>query len=270
MGVPLFVVDAFTDVAYRGNPAAVVLLERSADTAWMHDVAAEMNLSETAFCSPRPDGEWDLRWFTPLVEVDLCGHATLATAHVLLTTGRAHAGTTISFFTRLGTLTATPLTDGRVELDLPAKLLQAVTPAEASELLAALGVESVEFVGTHPDGYRFVVLTDESAVRSAQPDFVALARLGAAFTVTITAPADDQRNDFVSRYFLPGAGIDEDPVTGSAHCLLGPYWSARLGKPVVTGLQVSARTGIVECEPAGDRVRLRGHAVLVTSGELFA
>lgn len=276
-GVPLYVVDAFTDVAFRGNPAAVVVLDRPGGAEWMHNVAAEMNLSETAFCSPRADGDWDLRWFTPRVEADLCGHATLATAHVLFTSGRVARNSAPTFITRSGALRSGVLDDGRIELDMPARPVEEVAPAPG--LLDALGVASCDYSGRNANGYELVQLADESSVRSLRPDFAALAALAAVGehrSVTITAPASNtgatptRRYDFVSRYFVPSAGIDEDPVTGAAHCILGPYWAERLARPVVTGLQVSARTGIVECEPQADRVRLRGAAVMVVSGELLA
>jgi PhzF family phenazine biosynthesis protein len=269
MSRPLFIVDAFTDVAFRGNPAAVVLLDESDprvdDSVWMQAVAAEMNLSETAFCAPCTEGGQRLRWFTPAVEVDLCGHATLATAHVLQTTGGTD-DVELVFHTRSGALRASACGDGRIELDLPAKTFVEASPRDG--LFAALGIDSAEYVAMSDDGYQLVVLADSDVVRAVRPDFDALGRLGEHYGVIVTAPASEPGHDFVSRYFVPSAGIDEDPVTGAAHCGLGPYWSARLGLPIVRGLQVSARTGRVECEPRGDRVLLRGHAITIVTGSL--
>ncbi|HEY3833730.1 MAG TPA: PhzF family phenazine biosynthesis isomerase [Acidimicrobiia bacterium] len=267
MVAPFFHVDAFTDAALRGNPAAVVVLDDERDDVWLQAVAAEMNLPETAFLRPLGGGVWSLRWCTPTVEVELCGHATLASAHALWELGRATEGEPIAFDTRSGRLVATRR-DARIELEFPA-LIVAPRPAPAG-VLAALGVraDEVEFAASHPNGYGFLVVADAARVRALQPDFVALGRQPEAFLVT--APSDHPEYDFVSRFFAPSFGIDEDPVTGAAHCMLGPYWSSRLGKPVVTGFQASARTGVVECEPRGDRVLLRGNAVTVVQGELVA
>jgi PhzF family phenazine biosynthesis protein len=266
--LPLLHVDAFTDVRLRGNPAAIVILDEPRDHDWLQSVGAEMNLSETAFLTRGSDGDaWGLRWFTPTVEVELCGHATLASAHALWELGLAPDDAPIAFDTRSGRLTAARAGD-RIELDFPAL---PVTAAPAPpEVLAALGVPAgvVEFAGRRSNGYGFLVVADAAQVRSVAPDFAQLARN--SDTWLVTAPSDDPRYDFVSRFFAPAQGINEDPVTGSAHCLLGPYWCERLGKKIVTGLQASARTGVVECEPQGDRVKLRGHAVTVVRGELTA
>ncbi len=267
MSIPAYVVDAFTDVAFRGNPAAVVVLDRDDEVAdsWMADVAAEMNLSETAFVVPRPEGGWHLRWFTPSIEVELCGHATLASAHVLFERGDAPTGSMIEFHTRWsGRLDVIRLTDGRCEMDFPARVPH---PAELDPaVIAALGRRPTE-TQTHSNGYDLVVYETAAEVRELQPDHHALRACG-THGVIVTAPGDRSDVHFVSRYFAPGAGIDEDPVTGSAHCVLAPYWSNRLGQPELVGLQVSRRTGIVECELRADRVRLRGHATTVLTGQL--
>jgi PhzF family phenazine biosynthesis protein len=267
------IVDAFTAVPFAGNPAAVLLLASDgfpAD-AWLQKVAAEMNLSETAFAHPLPPGaeaDWELRWFTPVTEVGLCGHATLALAHVLRTTGEARG--TIRFRTRSGLLTATADGDGTITLDFPAAPL---TPARAPDGMArALGAEPLTVLDTGPAlGDLLVELTDEAAVRALTPDFAALARLSERGVVATAAAADSALGyDFVSRGFFPAVGIDEDPVTGSAHTALAPFWSGRLGRDTLTGLQASARGGLVGTELRGDRVLLTGSAVTIVDGELHA
>jgi PhzF family phenazine biosynthesis protein len=268
MSLPVHVVDAFTAVPFRGNPAAVVVLDR-VDVAdeWLADVAAEMNLSETAFVAPRAAGGWDLRWFTPTVEVELCGHATLASAHVLFERGDAPNGSVIDFHTRVsGVLTVAQLADGRLEMDFPVRPPRPVDLSAAT--LAALGGAPVATL-SHSQGYDLVVYATAAEVRDLAPDHVALRTVG-THGVIVTAPSDVANADFVSRYFAPGAGIDEDPVTGSAHCVLAPYWCERLDRSSVVGLQVSRRTGIVECELRGDRVLLRGHAITTLTGRLEA
>lgn len=268
MAVPAFIVDAFTDRAFAGNPAAVVILPEhdAAPDSWLASVAAEFNLSETAFVVPRPEGGWFLRWFTPTIEVELCGHATLAAAHVL----SEHLGTTdpaIEFHTRWsGVLAVQRLDDRRLEMDFPTRVPSRATLAD--DLLVALGGSPVE-TWSHAGGYDLVVYGTAREVAGLQPDHAALARLGVR-GVIVTAPGDvtDGAADFVSRYFAPGAGIAEDPVTGSAHCVLGPYWSQRLGRDRVLGHQVSERGGSVECEVVDDRVLLRGSAVTVLEGTL--
>jgi PhzF family phenazine biosynthesis protein len=265
VSAPLFHVDAFASGPFTGNPAAVCLLDTAADQTWMQAVAAEMNLSETAFVRPLECGDpgrFELRWFTPTVEVDLCGHATLASAHVLWETGRLGAGTRVRFETRSGTLTATRTGDA-VEMDFPT---DPVTAGDADpDLLDALGVVAKQ---TASGRIGWVVeLGDANAVRAANPDF---ARLAAHEIAVVTAPSDDQAFDFVSRCFGPKFGIDEDPVTGSAHCALAPYWAARLGKRELAGYQASARGGVVGVRLDGDRTRLRGRAVTVARGELVA
>ncbi|SFW61836.1 PhzF family phenazine biosynthesis protein [Amycolatopsis australiensis] len=247
----LFVVDAFTDRAFAGNPAGVVLLDEPADPAWMQAVAAEMKHAETAFVVTAAPGAKPLRWFTPEVEVALCGHATLATTHIL---GGEQVYTTLS-----GELRA-KAEDGWVELDFPSDPPKP-TEDDLSEILP--GTE-IEYVGRGVENL-FAVLPGEKAVRTLEPD---LAKLKTTWTgrLLVTAKGDD--TDYVSRFFGPGVGVDEDPVTGSAHCVLSPYWSERLGSDTLTGHQVSARGGIVRTRQDGDRVRIAGQAVTVLSAEL--
>ena len=259
MAQSIFQVDAFTAEPFRGNPAAVVPLERERDDAWMQDVAREMNLSETAFLLPAGAG-YRLRWFTPAVEVDLCGHATLASAHVLWETGRIAADGEARFQTRSGLLTA--VRDGAwIELDFPATPPVAADPPPG--LLDALGVPALE-VGKSRFDY-LVRVGSAGVVRALSPDFGRL-RTVEARGVIVTAEADDGAHDFVSRFFAPRAGVDEDPVTGSAHCCLAPYWASRMGRNTLTGYQASARGGTVHVRLAGDRVKLRGQAVTVMRG----
>jgi PhzF family phenazine biosynthesis protein len=262
VGAPLFVVDAFTETAFGGNPAGVCLLDAPADPEWMQSVAAEMNLAETAFVVPA-GAEFGLRWFTPKVEVPLCGHATLASAHVLWD-GWVPTDVAARFQTASGTLTCTRAGD-LIEMDLPADV---PSPGPvAPELVAALGVDIAE-VATSRVG-KVIALTTAAAVRALTPDFAAIARVDAP-GVIVTAAVDVRDVDFISRYFAPRVGINEDPVTGAAHCALAPFWSARLGRDDLVGYQASARGGTVRCRVAGDRVVLGGHAVTVTRGELLA
>lgn len=265
----LLTVDAFTDRPFAGNPAAVCFLNEERDASWMQAVAAEMNLSETAFVRPL-EGNWksgtgfELRWFTPKIEVDLCGHATLASAHALWTEGVVGSGRAIQFHTRSGVLVCQQKGD-LIELDFPATPAQ---PAEApGGLIEALGVRPT-FVGKSKFD-KFVLVESEQAVRLLKPDFARLRELSMR-GVMVTSISSDPRFDFVSRYFAPGAGIDEDPVTGSAHCCLGPFWSQRLGKTELTAFQASARGGVVRVRIQGDRVILGGQAVTVLKGELVA
>ncbi|GIE93826.1 PhzF family phenazine biosynthesis protein [Paractinoplanes rishiriensis] len=268
------VVDAFTDRPFGGNPAGVVVLDGDAfpDPAWMQLVAAEVNHSETAFLHPLPAGaEADdaLRWFTPAVEVALCGHATLATAHVLHATG-ATAGT-VRFATRSGVLTATAGDSDWHTLDFPtAPLAPMEPPAVLAGLLGAPPV-SVHHTGLHTDDL-LVELADEAAVRELRPDLAGLAREEhRGVVVTAAAAAPDAGYDFVSRFFGMAAGVAEDPVTGSAHTALAPFWSARLGgRTELTGYQASARGGLVRVRLAGERTHLTGRAVVVIDGELHA
>ncbi len=254
-------VDAFTDRPFAGNPAGVCLLSEGASAEWMQHAAAEANLSETAFVRRRSDGAFDLRWFTPTVEVDLCGHATLATAHTLWELGELAPTEVARFHTRSGLLTASRHSDW-IELDFPTSATEPVTPPAG--LLEALGLGGT-FVGK--TCFDFLVEAESEAdVRSAAPDFHALKSLGAR-GVMITARSESAAADFVSRFFAPGVGIDEDPVTGSAHCALAPYWQAKLGKADLVGHQVSARGGVVRCRVAGNRVVLSGQAVTIVRGE---
>jgi PhzF family phenazine biosynthesis protein len=260
--IPLFHIDAFTDRPFAGNPAAVCLLDNERDAAWMQAVAAEMNLSETAFVRRLEDG-FELRWFTPAIEVDLCGHATLASAHAIWTTGGASADEPIRFHTRSGMLTASR--EGElIELDFPATPVAPCDPPEG--LLEAIGA-SPSFVGKTAFD-KFLVVDSPDTLRSLRPDF---RKLAATQTrgVIVTAASDDPRFDFLSRFFAPAAGIDEDPVTGSAHCCLGPYWSKRLNKTSLVGYQASARGGIVHVRLTQDRVILGGQAVTVFTGHLL-
>jgi predicted PhzF superfamily epimerase YddE/YHI9 len=256
MTTPICVVDAFTDRPFGGNPAAICRLARPTTAAWMQALAAEMNLSETAFLLERGDGAFDLRWFTPAVEVDLCGHATLASAHVL-----GGAGT---FHTRSGVLTCTPAGDGWIEMDFPA-LPASPVPYDDS-LGRALGVTEMYTVARS----RFDLLVElgsAAEVRALAPDHRAVAGLGHR-GVIVTAPGDVEGIDCVSRFFAPGSGVEEDPVTGSAHCVLAPFWSERLGRTELVGEQASARGGIVRMRLDGDRVALGGRAVTVWEGQL--
>ncbi|MGW2055965.1 PhzF family phenazine biosynthesis protein [Streptomyces sp. NPDC001840] len=268
------IVDAFTDRPFAGNPAGVVLLDSDAfpDDGWLQRVAAEVNLSETAFAHPLPpggDADWALRWFTPVTEVDLCGHATLATAHVLRSTGRATGA--VRFAARPGVLGATAAEDGTLTLDFPTSSL---TPVQIPDGMAeALGARPVSVHDTAAHvGDLLVELADEATVRALAPRFAALAGLSRRGVIVTAAAEDPGRGgyDFVSRCFYPGAGIDEDPVTGSAHTALAPFWSARLGRTELTGLQASARTGLVRTALRGDRTLLTGRAVTVIDGELLS
>jgi len=259
---PIFQVDAFiTDTAFSGNPAAVCLLVEPQNETWMQAVAEEMNLSETAFVCACDDG-FELRWFTPTMEVDLCGHATLAAAHVLWEQNILAPGTTARFQTRSGCLLAKQSADG-IELDFPAEPVKETKVPAA--LLPALGIK-------HADVYRnrldYLVIVDTvGEVRELTPDFSRLKKIDIR-GVMVTAVADDTRFDFVSRLFAPAAGINEDPVTGSAHCALYPFWSGRLNKTKMTAFQVSKRGGFLKLKGQGKRVMISGRALTVTSGEL--
>jgi PhzF family phenazine biosynthesis protein len=274
MGLAVHQVDAFTDRPFRGNPAAVCVLEVARDEVWMQAVAAEMNLSETAFLVPRPEGGsgeggggFDLRWFTPTTEVDLCGHATLASAHRLWESGELAAGDPARFHTRSGLLTARRGADGWIEMDFPA--LPPRPLDTAPELLGeALGVP-VAWVGASREDL-LALVADAATVRALSPDPSLVARLPARGLIVTAAADPGADHDFVSRFFAPAVGVPEDPVTGSAHCCLGPFWAERLGKRVVVGYQASARGGTVRVRPRGDRVTLSGQAVTVMVGELSA
>jgi PhzF family phenazine biosynthesis protein len=256
-------VDAFADRPFAGNPAGVCILDRPAPDKWMQAVAAEMNVAETAFPVHRDDGSFDLRWFTPTVEVDLCGHATLASAHVLWSERILPGGERARFHTKSGPLTAWHEGD-TIRMDFPA---EPVAPGEPPAVLApALGVPLM-FTGRNRMDW-LVEVADETAVRAVRPDVRALAALDMR-GVIVTARSSSASFDFVSRFFAPAAGVDEDPVTGSAHCALAPYWAAKLGKPALVGYQASARGGTVECTLTGDRVVLGGRAVTVLRGTLL-
>lgn len=259
----LFVIDAFTDVPFHGNPAGVVLLEAPAEPSWMQDVAAELKHSETAFVRRRDDGDHDLRWFTPTVEVDLCGHATLATAHALASSGQRGP---FAFHTRSGVLRCELDAAGVIDMEFPA---QPGEPIDAPAGLAdALGVTPTAVAS---NGIDVLVEVDDAAeVAKVVPDFERLRGIDCR-GVIVTAKADaGATHDFVSRFFAPRVGVDEDPVTGSAHCKLAPYWSQRLGRTSLVGVQLSPRGGRIELVLHGDRVRLRGRATTVVQGELVA
>jgi PhzF family phenazine biosynthesis protein len=263
MSLDLFQVDAFADRPFAGNPAAVCLLDGPRDARWMQDVAREMNLSETAFVHPTGDG-FSLRWFTPAVEVELCGHATLASAHVLWETGTLAPDDTARFHTLSGVLSA----DRRgewIELDFPARPVEEVQAPEG--LAEALGVEPV-FVGRSRYDYLVEVAAEET-VRRVDPDHRRLGTLQVR-GVILTARASSPPYDFVSRFFAPGSGVDEDPVTGSAHCTLAPFWRERLGKDEMLAYQASARGGVVRVRVGSDRVKLGGQAVTILRGRLVA
>jgi PhzF family phenazine biosynthesis protein len=255
-------VDAFTERAFSGNPAAVCLLPSPADPAWMQQVAREMNLAETAFLVRRDDG-FDLRWFTPSIEVDLCGHATLASAHVLWEEHELDSQATARFHTRSGLLTASREND-LIWMDLPATPPE---PAEPPPELKAGLAPTIRYVGRTRFDY-LVEVESESAVRALAPDLGQLTRLPVR-GVIVTAKAEHTQYDFVSRFFAPAAGVPEDPVTGSAHCALGPYWGAKLRMSRMVAYQASPRGGTVIIQLAQDRVLLGGRAVTVVRGELL-
>ncbi|WP_028611323.1 PhzF family phenazine biosynthesis protein [Paenibacillus harenae] len=262
MSYAIYIADAFTNERFKGNPAAVCFLDEPCEEEWLQQVAAEMNLSETAFLVPGGES-FGLRWFTPEAEVDLCGHATLAAAHILWQTGRLAKDEKACFMTRSGLLTA-KLAGEWIEMDFPAETPEAAVAPE--ELLQGLGLIP-RFAGRNRMDY-FVEADSEETVRTLQPDFGLLARLPAR-GVIVTSRADGGGGyDFVSRAFYPGTGIDEDPVTGSAHCALAPYWAKRLRKEELVGFQASSRGGIVKVKPSGDRVYLSGQAVTVLRGQL--
>ena len=261
MNIPLIQVDAFTSEPFSGNPAAVCVLPSPRDAEWMQRVAAEMNLAETAFLVRRGQ-TFDLRWFTPAVEIDLCGHATLASAHALWEMGELAPQTVAEFHTKSGRLTATPQ-NGWIELDFPAT---PPAPADLPDGLAAAIGATPRYVGKSPFDY-LLELDDERTVQSLKPDFVALASFPVRGVIA-TSRASSEGIDFVSRFFAPRAGINEDPVTGSAHCCLTPYWSERLGRNAFVARQLSPRGGTLRVSLEGDRVKLRGQAVTVLRGQL--
>lgn len=259
MEFDIYQVSAFTSKSLGGNPAAVVPLESWIDDAAMQGIAAENNLSETAFFVPCGDSEWEIRWFTPRIEVSLCGHATLASAAVIHSR-LGHRNWPITLHSASGPLEVDVEGDTYI-LDFPASVPEAIeTPAG---LDAALGTTVIEYL--RGGEMTMAVLQDENAVAAVRPDFAALARI-AAFGLIVTAPGDSV--DFVSRFFAPAIGIDEDPVTGSAHCVSTPYWSKKLGKSALTAKQISSRVGDLYCEDHGDRIRIHGSAVFYLSGRI--
>jgi PhzF family phenazine biosynthesis protein len=266
MSPKIYQIDAFTSLAFAGNPAAVCLLDTPAAEAWMLSVAAEMNLSETAFLVPEQDG-FRLRWFTPKREVRLCGHATLASAHILWETGTLQADEQARFYTLSGLLTARRESDW-IEMDFPARFHTPAAPPEG--LLESVGAAPV---GAAPvavysrENIYLVELENEQAVRALEPDFPHLSRLPVR-SVIVTARSADPNLDFVSRYFAPAVGINEDPVTGSAHCALAPYWAAKLGKQEMRAFQASARGGVLRVRLEGERVMVCGQAVTILEGRL--
>ena len=261
MSVRLFHVDAFASRPFSGNPAVVCPLDEPVNAGWMQQVAAEMNVSETAFLHPEGDG-YRLRWFTPTMEMDLCGHATLASAHVLWEQGLLDTGAAARFQTLSGTLTVVRR-GGWLDMDFPTRPVEPT--AAPPGLTDALGEDAV-FVGRTANDY-VVELRSADAVRNLRPDLASLERVEAR-GVAVTAPSDDARYDFVSRFFAPRSGIPEDPVTGSAHCALGPYWQAKLGKDELTGYQASRRGGEVRVRPGPVRTIISGQAVTTTVGEV--
>ncbi len=264
MSLRITQVDAFTNRPFAGNPAGVCILPKAADAGWMLNVAREMNLAETAFLVKQRDG-YDLRWFTPAVEVDLCGHATLASAHVLWEDDHLPKTAQARFHTKSGLLTADQ-NGAWIELDFPATPAKPAPPPAG--LVEALGAKPL-FVGKSPFDY-FVEVDTESTVRTLAPNLSALGEVQAR-GVIVTARGDGtSKYDFVSRFFAPQSGVPEDPVTGSAHCALAPYWSAKLGKKDLTAYQASSRGGELRLRLAGDRVRIGGQAVTVLRGELMA
>ncbi len=263
MGLTIFQVDAFTDKPFAGNPAGVCVLPGPADESWMQAVACEMNLSETAFLYPEEHG-FRLRWFTPAVEVDLCGHATLASAHILWEAGYLPAGEQARFYTRSGLLTADLQEGGWIELDFPATPEK---PAEAPPyLIEALGVPA-RYIGKNVFDY-LVEVDAQELVYNLKPDISMLAKVPAR-GVIVTSRASSPGYDFVSRFFAPQVGVNEDPVTGSAHCCLAPYWSKKLGKDQMLAYQASLRGGVLRVRVSGDRIKLAGQAVTVLRGELM-
>ncbi len=275
MQQPIFVVDAFSDVPFQGNPAAVCVLDAPATDSWMRSIAAEMNLSETAFLHPVESG-WNLRWFTPAVEVDLCGHATLAAAHVLWSEAYGTRDRSIRFDTRSGILEAIRRDEGRIALDFPSTpvseqdappdLLDALAPNTRLPVPVATGFNRVDWL---------VELPTEEDIRSILPDFRALAAVDARGVMITAPPSPGTREkypdvDFVSRFFAPACGVNEDPVTGSAHCTLGPWWARKLGRDAVVGRQISERGGTVAVRNRGERVTLEGAAVTVLRGRLVS
>jgi len=254
-----FVVDAFADELFKGNPAGVCLLEEWPDDEVMQSIAFENNLSETAFVVRR-DGHYDLRWFCPETEIDLCGHATLASAFVISKFVDGDAAV-MRFNTQSGMLTVAE-TEGMYELDFPARKPERIELTE--QMSRAIGAPALE---AHLSRDLLLLLENERQVRDLAPDFELLKQLSDFFAFVVTAQGD--RADFVSRFFAPGAGVPEDPVTGSAHCTLTPFWAERLGKEEMVAMQLSKRGGTLWCKNCGDRVKIAGKAALYLQGEIF-
>lgn len=260
----IYQVDAFTKQAFSGNPAGVCIVHRFPSADLMQHIASEMNLSETAFAVPDgPEGRYQLRWFTPAVEVDLCGHATLATAHVLFERENIPHDKVITFETLSGELHVSKQDDGLLQMNFPAEAPEEADPPEG--LMEALGVDPI-FIGTNRMD-ALVEVKDEEAVRAIRPNVTMLEEVDIR-GVIVTAEADMEA-DFVSRFFAPRSGVAEDPVTGSAHCCLGPYWAEKLGKTKLLGFQASRRGGFVHVEIQGERVLLSGHAVTMMQTALL-
>jgi PhzF family phenazine biosynthesis protein len=262
--IPIYTVDAFTSTPFSGNPAAVCILkEFPDDDQWLQQIAAEMNLSETAFLSKMDNGSYRLRWFTPEAEVDLCGHATLASAQVLWESGAAYGLDLLRFHTKSGVLTAKRLDDG-IELNFPA---EPPAPSVAPpQLTKALG--NLRPIAIYRNRFDYIAeLASETEVRELKPDFRALSELPSR-GLLVTSQSDNPEFDFVARCFFSPVGVDEDPVTGSAYCALAPYWRDKLGKSTLTAKQLSARGGILKLQTANDRVLIQGQAVIVIKGLL--
>ncbi|GJM16578.1 MAG: phenazine biosynthesis protein [Thermodesulfobacteriota bacterium] len=261
MAIKIYQVDAFTNQAFSGNPAAVCVLEKEADKDWMQSVAFEMNLPETAFLYPTAD-TYNLRWFTPTLEVDLCGHATLASAHILWEEGHLDSHRVAQFYTRSGLLSASKNGD-IIELDFPSEIEKKVHIPDG--LKEGLGINPI-YIGKNRFDYLVQVENDEQ-VRNLEPNFDLLKKVPSR-GIIVTSSYNSSEYDFVSRFFAPGSGINEDPVTGSAHCCLGPFWAKKFGKLQLKGLQLSKRGGVVHVSVNGDRVILGGSAVTVFRGEI--
>ncbi|MGL5942755.1 MAG: PhzF family phenazine biosynthesis protein [Waterburya sp.] len=256
-------VDAFTNQIFQGNPAAVCILQTAQNERWMQSVAQEMNLSETAFLI-KQEQDYNLRWFTPTTEVPLCGHATLASAHVLWTEGYASTGQTINFQTKSGLLTA-KYEDNWIELNFPVNRSQEIPPITKLQDALGVGIKSFAYNSL---GY-LVEINSAEAVQQMKPNFTLLKQLPISNVIVTSLAAADSEYDFVSRFFAPGVGIEEDPVTGAAHCCLAPYWRDRLSKNHFLAYQASSRGGVVKIDyDGGDRVFLQGQAVTVMRGEL--
>lgn len=263
MSIPIVQIDAFSDRPFSGNPAAVCLLPEAKQDSWMQKVAAEMNLSETAFLLPQSDG-YNLRWFTPKAEVKLCGHATLASAFFLWSEGHLAKDKEARFYTKSGLLTAT-YTDGWITLNFPVQPPQETTPPP--NLIEALGVTPT-YIGKN-EVYYLIEVESEKIIQNLKPNFSLLKTVDCT-GVIVTSPSENPKYDFISRFFAPQVGIDEDPVTGSAHCSLTPFWSDRLSKKDLFAYQASPRGGDIRCRWKGERVLLSGQAITVMRGKLIA